>query len=306
MATKVFVLDFGTREGFVRDFWKVDRMTICRTKSGTNTSPGLNGISGEGGGEVSASALDDRLKQSKTWAAWAPGLVASIVESLKAYLAHHMEVVKNQEHDEGAMCKKMDLESWKTHIQQEHRPFRRDCRVCMTTMGIDDRHRRHLGGPSGTTQSYCMSVDVVGPFIEGYDLGMNEMGKYLLVSTVSVPDLRTDDGATRRSQSEEGHLEDGDEPDGNLGGLLDEPEEVPQASLEAVQKLNAKNAAKIFAEPVKHQNLTLVEVMLKRDTDSILAAMFRQFAKFRMMGLPIYRIHSDRATPFLTSKMARW
>ena len=268
----------------------------------------LNGISGEGGGEASASTLDDRLKQSKTWAAWAPGLVASIMESLKVYLGHHMEVAKNQEHGDEVMCKKMDLESWKAHIQQEHRPFRRDCRVCMTTMGIDDRHRRHLGGPSSTTQSYCMSVDVVGPFIEGYDLGMNEMGKYLLVATVSVPDLRTEEATIKRPSPEEEHLEDEDtvEQDETLGGLLEDPEDVPQASVEAAEKLNTKNAAKIYAEPVKHQNLTLVEVMFKRDTDSILAAMSRQFAKFRMMGLPIYRIHSDRATPFLTAKMARW
>ena len=267
----------------------------------------LQGVEGEGQGELSASTLEERLAQSKGWAAWAPGLVRAIKESLKMYLAKHMECLSH-EVNEDPHFKKMDLASWRAHIQQGHQPFRRDCRVCMTTMGIDQRHRRHLGGSSGTTQSYCMSVDVVGPFIEGYDLGLNEMGKYLLVSTVSVPDLRTEEGMTKGPQPEEEHLEDEDtvEPDENLGGLLEDPEEVPQASVEAAEKLNAKNAAKIFAEPVKHQNLTLVEVMLKRDTDSILAAMSRQFAKFRMMGLPIYRIHSDRATPFLTAKMARW
>ena len=299
------------------DFVKFDQgpMGHLRRKPTTlmiANAPGLNqlhGISGEGAGEAVEKTLDGRLKQSKAWAAWAPGLVAAIRESLKAYLNHRSINLEQEEAGDGVHFKKMDLESWKAHVQQEHRPFRRDCRVCMTTMGIDDRHRRHLGGSSGTAQSYCMSTDVVGPFIEGYDLGMNEMGKYLLVSTVSIPDLRTDDlPSGEKFKTGDEHLEDEDtvEPDANMGGLLEDPEILSEVPIEAAERLNLKNAAKIFAEPVKHQNLTLVEVMLKRDTDSILAAMSRQYAKFKMMGIPLYRVHTDRATTFLTSKMARW
>ena len=269
----------------------------------------LDGISGDGSGDVLEQTLDGRLRQSKTWAAWAPGLMAAIQESLSTYLSCHAEALVSEEESQGVTCKKMDLDSWKAHVQQEHHPFRRDCRVCMTTMGIDDKHRRHLGGSSSTTQSYCMSTDVVGPFIEGYDLGMNEMGKYLLVSTVSVPDLRTEECQAKDSQKGgDESLEDAAtaEPDGNLGGLLEDPEVLPEVPLDAVEKLNLKNKVKLLAEPVKHQNITLVEVMLKRDTDSILAAMSKHYAKFKMMGLPLYRVHTDRATPFLTSKMARW
>ena len=86
------------------------------------------------------------------------------------------------------------------------------------------------------------------------------------MSTVSIPDLRTEEP-----------YEDTVEPGANLERLLDEPEDLPEVPMEAAEKLNLKNAAKIFADPVKHQNLTLVEVMLKRDTDSILAAMSRHY-----------------------------
>ena len=111
-------------------------------------------------GELSAD-LGVRIRSSKTWAEWSPGLVAAIQESLRRWTA----LAKSSGGSVGV--KKMDLESWKKHVLNQHQPFRRDCRRCMELMGRDSPHHR----TSGDRASHVLTMDIVGPLPSGDDVG---------------------------------------------------------------------------------------------------------------------------------------
>ena len=156
----------------------------------------LQGISGEGTGQETAKSLHGRLLQSREWLAWAPGLVAAIQESLIRYLrkldAH--ELGESHEHEPESKVSKLDIESWKEYVRNQHRPYRRDCRRCMEMMGIDAPHRRGLGDKA----AHCLSYDILGPMPQGEDVGMGTKVKYIMVATVAVPKL------PREEDTEEG------------------------------------------------------------------------------------------------------
>ena len=91
--------------------------------------------------------------------------------------------------------KKMDLEKWRQHVECGHVPYRRDCRVCLETMGCDVPHRRRPGSLS----ALFMAVDLVGPLKPGKDLGLERSAKYMLLATVPVPRWTTRAARLRRS-----------------------------------------------------------------------------------------------------------
>eukprot|EP00435_Cladocopium_sp_Y103_P074751 s9_g51.t1 len=95
------------------------------------------------------------IAASKDWAAWFPGLVEAIKTSLLIYLQQREKCL-----DQLPSAKKMNIEDWKAHIRAQHRPYRRDCRLCMEKMGIDSPHRRSHADSS----AYALSLDLVGPY----------------------------------------------------------------------------------------------------------------------------------------------
>ena len=65
------------------------------------------------------SDLKVRMKTTSSWAAWSPGLVEAVKESIT--------MIVNTE----VKLKKMSMDDWRQHVAQNHVPYRRDCRVCM-------------------------------------------------------------------------------------------------------------------------------------------------------------------------------
>ena len=134
---------------------------------------------GVGGGGALPGDLGERMRASKTWAAWAPGLIAALQTSLDIYLKNVVSRLQRS-------LRKLDMESWKLHIQNQHRPYRRDCRQCLEQAGIGSPHRRSPGDRA----SYCLSLDLVGPFHQGVDVGHNKKKvHYIMVASVAVPKL---------------------------------------------------------------------------------------------------------------------
>ena len=134
----------------------------------------LHELSGAGTEEIEDS-LEKRLKQTKSWAAWAPGLVKAVKMALKGHLSSFGE--------QRERLKGMSLEAWRDHVRRGHIPYSRDCRTCLREMGVDAHHRRQ----KGCGAAYTMSADVVGPFEPGYDTALKGKAKYALVVTVAVP-----------------------------------------------------------------------------------------------------------------------
>ena len=142
----------------------------------------LDGMTGDGTGQQTATTLRGRLCQSREWSAWAQGLVAAIKLSLKRYLGR-LHRSSDHEGDGRPALHRLDMEAWKERVRNQHQPYRRDCRRCMEMMGMDAPHRRTRGDRA----AYCLSYDIVGPMPEGEDVGLGTRAKYLLVATVAIP-----------------------------------------------------------------------------------------------------------------------
>ncbi|CAL1162674.1 unnamed protein product [Cladocopium goreaui] len=136
----------------------------------------LDGITSKESGESVCMDLRERLKQTASWSAWAPGLMAALKIVIPKFLASQAQQ---------PMLSKLDLAGWKKHLQAQHVPYRRDCKVCLETMGSAEPHRRKRGQES----AFVMSVDICGPFKKGTDLGVSKRRKvkYALLATIPVP-----------------------------------------------------------------------------------------------------------------------
>ena len=71
----------------------------------------MNGLRGGGSTEGVGPELQDRIRCSKTWAEWSPGLVAAIQESLRRWTA--LAKSSGDSVGDSVGVKKMDLEFWK-------------------------------------------------------------------------------------------------------------------------------------------------------------------------------------------------
>ena len=165
----------------------VKRKPTCLMVANLPQMKELDGVSGEGRGEVEATSLTGRLAQSRERSSWAPGLVAAVKECLKNFLLDYRRRWNAEEivHHGEPGVKRMSMESWKTHVRNQHQPYRRDCRRCMELMGVDAPHRR----TSGDRSAHCLSYDILGPMPLGDDVGLSTKAKYIMVATVAIPKL---------------------------------------------------------------------------------------------------------------------
>lgn len=240
--------------------------------------------------------LGRRLEQTKSWAAWAPGLVRAVKDALRVHLG--TQVLGS------TALKGMSLEAWRDHVRRGHIPYSRDCRTCLREMGVDAHHRRQ----KGCGYAYTMSADVVGPFEPGFDAALKGRAKYAVVATVAVPIFS--DAAQGDSEDVEPDADEKlpDLPDGGDLPIWDQcPEDVEWATDEEVVALNAKVLAdRLPPEEGRLQNLTFVEVIASRQARDIAHALALIYSRLRAYGIPVLRLHTDRAKEFLSSSVRSW
>ena len=272
----------------------------------------LAGMKGEGREELEKD-LEGRLRQSREWAAWAPGMVAAIKASLQIYLRNisQMNHVK--------VKKAMSLEQWKQHVHRGHVPFDRRCRMCLQEAGVDRPHRRLKAAVS----AYVLNVDITGPFVAGSDVGTGKKVKYALVATVAIPvkEVTPGPGEADGEEDEElrgerGHQgEPGDTADPGDHAAEDEAleglecdDEEPRVSDAVAEAVNVKvrDEMKDALRGYQVQNVTAVELLESRKTKDVLLALGLLFSKYRSMGIPLYRMHCDRAKEFLAKPVRQW
>ena len=277
----------------------------------------LDGLSGE------STSLTGRLAQSREWSAWAPGLVAAVKECLRNFLLGYKhrwgasEIAQHCEHE----VKRMSMDSWKTHVQNQHQPYRRDCRRCMELMGVDAPHRR----TSGDRSAHCLSYDILGPMPLGDDVGLGTKSKYIMVATVAIPKLPRvlggdedrqgeddehdpadrgddDDLANRGDEDDLADQEDGEQilPQLEVATVVEDRDRVPQEDAAALNE-SWKKHIEDLAAPVGVQNVTLVEPLESRGQHDVTKVATRMFCRFKAMGLRIIRVHTDRECAFFST-----
>ena len=190
-------------------------------------------------------ALHERMEESKKAAKWAPGLVEVIKQviyrmkeqsvdgprpgAIRRHPGKFDEFLNNRRElrerqglpplpDERMAIRTLDVKQkrelleWQHHIDNDHKPFRRDCEECLRSMGRD-RMRKRITCPD----SYVLNLDIMGPFNTGDDQTGTGF-HYAMVGAFTVP-CSSDDNPLVQGLLQMGgrvrHQEDDDEESGD-------------------------------------------------------------------------------------------
>eukprot|EP00435_Cladocopium_sp_Y103_P062154 s1305_g23.t1 len=299
----------------------------------------LNGIRGPGTSSRTTSdwelSIEERIAKSKSWAAWSGGIKAAIATAIKRELDPRL--------------RKMSLDQWKIHLQNDHQPYYRGCRTCLEACG-QSRHHRKIDTP----ESYTLGIDLAGPFKKGLDqLGE---GRYMLVGTFTLPTtpegrplhLKEEskgpddrcrnpggegdgsavsgvpngpagscrspggegDGSAAAGEPEDLHVEGGIFDDGEPAG--EDPLEIQDDDGVESPKDEKEDDRQKWLEKIEEEQkfkvgqLTFMEIFPDRRGPSVMAGVSRIHARLRYLGLPLLRLHSDRAGELRSKILRRW
>ena len=254
--------------------------------------------------------------QAQTWSQWAPGLWLAVSNMLGRSL-------KENAGDSHSTLRSIDA-GFIEHLKNNHTPFRRDCRACLSGAARQRQHRKIL-----TPQSWTLSVDTAGPFPAGTDEGCGKRPKYLIVGVLSIPLLSTegpevtepadrDPGVDVKMfadhlADEEWFMEQGCEPS----------EVEPEVS--AKDAADAKKAWESWADRVKGSQkdwlqeaqalhlpkVTVVDYVLTEPVPSkkqqeVTNAISRMYARIVSDGFSVQRLHSDRGREYNNETLKTW
>eukprot|EP00435_Cladocopium_sp_Y103_P055404 s1091_g18.t1 len=286
----------------------------------------LNGMRGPGTSSRTTSdwelSIEERIAKSKSWAAWSGGLKAAIATAIRRELDPRL--------------RKMSLEQWKIHLQNDHQPYYRGCRTCLEACG-QSRHHRKID----THESYTLGIDLAGPFKKGVDqLGE---GRYmrsqraLMTAAGTLEERETGlqpqacpmaqlAAAVALEERETGlqplvSQEAAGEP-GDLhveGGIFDDEEPAEEDPLKIQDddgvespKDEKEDDRQKWMEKIEEEQkfkvgqLTFMEILPDRRGPSVMAGVSRIHARLRYLGLPLLRLHSDRAGELRSKILRRW
>ena len=316
-------------------------------------------------------------------AAWTPKFKKEIVEAVGRWWKEPeaLQIVK------WAWAKKLDvkgflesfsekdLRMWRTHVRNNHTPYSRHCRTCVSSSGVGRIHKR-VKHPS----AHCLSPDVAGPFrVQAADPDHTDY-RYLLVGAHTYPRLEKEQTLPKKKSAKGAQeAEAGDsvcsggpvpvaeapkeclqeecpsgampatsgegppdagavvEPEDLLGVLLgqdaeppgagrsgvEDQEEVPEGDpfeeyAEAVvdegddldlKGLSQEEFEKIFhevGEGLEFDTFYVARPLRSRTSSQFYAAVQEVFLTLRAEGLPVSRVHADRARELRTVPLRRW
>ena len=260
--------------------------------------------------------LEERVEYSKSLAAWAPGLVGALHKAIwrkTQELGLECSVGGDPELRPLSTKEKEDVVMWQRHFDAGHVPYRRDCEVCLQALG-KDRPRRRLACP----ESYCLSVDLAGPFGQGVDQKVR-VAKYFMTAVATVPmdsEGPMVEGLRRlgyKIKAEEEGLEeperimeweDGEDP---MSEGVVKVHEIPEAELQAGEEA-LRRWQQYLADraAVKVRMITMAVPVRSRKAKDVLEALGEVYSRYRAMQVPIIRVHTDRAREFSGGEFRAW
>ena len=236
---------------------------------------------------------------------WGPGVCSALSTAIARWRQHPEEMylgyLLHRLDAEGAWTDR-DLRHWRQHVANGHLPFDKRCKTCITTAATGRAHRRVLA-PS----CYTLSLDVCGPFRRKGEYAGSKGYRYAMVGTYIMPKLEgykdvpipeEPDYAPELAQPEEDFLEE--------QGPQDPPLEAEdQAELD---KSNARFQAlyKEIGDGMDYQTLHYAIPLKSRLMPEVEAAVKQMYLQIRSEGLPVTRVHSDRARELRGGSLRAW
>ncbi|CAE7234262.1 hypothetical protein AK812_SmicGene14430 [Symbiodinium microadriaticum] len=250
---------------------------------------------------------------------WSSAMHRNIVEAIKQWkeAPGTLEVARMLHKLEGPIKDMSDAEirKWKRHIRNGHLPYEKRCRTCVRASATGRAHRRVVA-PS----CYVINIDVCGPFRQKGEYQEAKGYRYALVAGYVMPkiegfrDYPIADDELGEARDEDDHREHGPA----IGGILDpdeflEEKEEPEVILdgETEEELKRDNARfeelyKEIGDTMEYQVLHFAVPLKSRRTAVVNDAIKTLYLQLRSEGLPVVRLHSDRARELQNQRLRSW
>ena len=291
----------------------------------------LHGLRARGDDEPLPDDIQASIQASKSWSLWAPGLRAAIKESLRCMLeqgaAQQRKIAKLSQ-------KEKDM--WATHFRQGHRPFRRDCRLCIEQAGTQKPHRRR-GDTQRMSSVWSVAVDIVGPLSMTRDGASGRVVRYAMIAVALVPDFNAvaEDDVAEKDVAEETVVEkdvaekdvaakDGAEDQrdekvptpkedstpeqvvapepGEDVGVMEEEQDIMDPAHDYDFEAELQKCQR--GVPLKH--VTCMEVLESRAKAEVIVGLQKLITKYKAMGVAVNRLHTDRAKELISKQVEAW
>ena len=254
---------------------------------------------------------------------WPMEFVAHVAEALQSWkglrnreglLASLVRQIEATPSSSTPSLAKFDVKEWKLHLQRDHLPYRRDCRVCIER--ASGKPHRRVSHPS----AYSLAVDLAGPFRKDGAGGY----KYLMVGCYRFPKL---EGVKAEKGMDEAKSL-GPTPDDGEDWILDEEEHAGEEKrkehefddkgddkvAETIEDVACDEtpldkeveALKELASPLEFTSVYLARPMKSRKKKDALRAVQELYVQLRSNGFPVCKLHSDRARELQTDALESW
>ena len=135
----------------------------------------------------------------------------------------------------------------------------------------------------------------------GWDFGRSREARYALLATIPIPvSKELEEGEKKELTTDPVEMTEFDEFQES------EVELKAISTMERFENEELEKQAKLADEPINVQNVTLMEPLASRQAGDVVRALDKLWAQFRAMGIPAFRLHSDRAKELLSSQVEAW
>ena len=198
-----------------------------------------------------------------------------------------------------------EMVKWKQHFLNDHLPARRDCKACVQAQGRGRPHQR-ITHP----EAFTLSVDLSGKLKQGVD----QQGKvaYFLVGVYTYPVDMTGRSILREEEEQQLPAEEDLLPEVDEAMQPLEAGEEEEVEAEGKEREKDEGDLKKWKQQVeeakkfKIRNLVFAEPVEDRKAMNVLPAIARIYARLRALGLPVLRLHSDRARELVSAPIRKF
>ena len=236
---------------------------------------------------------------------WTPTFYQHLVEAIVRWrrFPNDLMIARVMKKMDGPLHGMTEAEraKWIRHIRNNHVPFEKRCKTCIQTSATGRAHRRVIA-PS----CYVLSVDLCGPFRVKGDFAGAKGYRYALIGAYVMPKLSgyKDAPVQEPDPEEEAVAEEEewmDEVEHREEPLDPKDEEELKRSKERYDEL-MKGIGDTMEYQVLHYAVPL-RTRLMKEVDVAVKALYLQL---RAEGLPVTRIHSDRARELRGADLRAW
>ena len=264
--------------------------------------PGLNASS------ALAETLSERIGCSASWAKWAPGLCELVGSAIRSWIKGSREEREEEEREGQVVLRALTQKEreFRKHCEDGHMIFRRDCRACLQGQMRSHVHRRQKHHGSNT---FCLSMDLVGPWKPGKDHVQGQPVTRFLIAALSVPlpgGLESEEGGRERTDEwEEEEYEQGAEEEPLLASECDPNADEFEQRRQRDEDAWRREAATL-QDPVPTHDLIFCEPLTSKKSSEVLRAIQRVWVRIQGLGLTVRRLHTDGGREFCNKSLDAW